>query len=359
MPATYQSIAPSRTRNCRFGPDPRPALDLSKPPPRLAIATPLHDAPALGSPPGLVGISTVIRLLRLEVSRFARLKAPVLVCGETGTGKELVARALHECSLRSGGPFVTVNCGGLAESLLEDIFFGHERGAFTGAGGLHRGVFERAHGGTLFLDEIGELPPIQQAALLRVLDDGRVWRLGSEREERVDVRVVAATNRDLLAMTGSGAFRLDLYHRLSALRIVTPPLRDRPDDVAPLSEHFLRALVTEMGPRRLDEEALDLLRAHPFPGNARELRNVLYRAAASTGAEVIGAGDLDLEQPPVPRTPPGRAFRLSQLTDASIREVLERFPGNISAASRELGVPRSTLRDRVARSVEPEAGAKI
>ncbi|HUU21699.1 MAG TPA: sigma-54 factor interaction domain-containing protein, partial [Phycisphaerae bacterium] len=216
MPAAYQSIAPSRTRDTRFGPGPRLALDeiacdLSQASPRLAIAAavaaaPLRAGPALGSASLLVGISTVIRLLRLEVSRFARLKAPVLVCGETGTGKELVARSLHECSLRSGGPFVTVNCGSLAENLLEDIFFGHERGAFTGAGGSHRGVFERAHGGTLFLDEIGELPPVQQASLLRVLDDGRVQRLGSEREERVDVRVVTATNRDLRAMTGTGAF---------------------------------------------------------------------------------------------------------------------------------------------------------
>jgi DNA-binding NtrC family response regulator len=318
--------------------------------PRLAAVPqaelPLRPAPGGGDDLGIVGISTVTRLLRLEVARFARLLAPVLICGETGTGKELVARALHECSLRPRGPFVTVNCGALSESLLEDIFFGHERGAFTGAGDAHRGVFERANGGTLFLDEIGELPLAQQAALLRVLDDGRVRRLGSEREERVSVRVVAATNRDLPRMTVDGAFRLDLYHRLSALRILTPPLRDRPDDIEPLACHFLAAMAGEVGPRRLEEAALEKLRAHSLPGNARELRNALYRAAVTTAREAISVRDLDLEPPPT-ATRRTRRVRLSRLPDARIREVVALHPGNIAAAARELGVPRTTLRDRV------------
>ncbi len=323
--------------------------------PRLAAVPrdglPLRPAPGGGDDLGIVGISTVTRLLRLEVARYARLLAPVLIRGETGTGKELVARALHDCSLRPRGPFVTVNCGALSDNLLEDIFFGHERGAFTGAGASHRGVFERAHGGTLFLDEIGELPPAQQSALLRVLDDGQVRRLGSEREERIDVRVVAATNRDLLSMTACGAFRLDLYHRLSTLRIATPPLRDRPDDVEPLAAHFLRAMAPEVGRRTLGEEALDRLRAHPFPGNARELRNALYRAAAATDSDELSAGDLALEPPASPATP-ARELRLGDVPAARIREILGRFPGNLSAAARELAVPRSTLRDWAARDRE-------
>jgi two-component system response regulator FlrC len=293
-------------------------------------------------------------LLRLELARLAPLRAPVLIHGETGTGKELAARALHDCSARRG-PFVAVNCGALTPTIVEDILFGHERGSFTGAATSHRGVFERARGGTLFLDEIGELPLPQQATLLRVLDDGRVCRIGAEQEHAVEVRLVAATNRDLGAAVERGELREDLYHRLAALRVETPALRDRPADIAPLARWFLDRIADEVGPRELTPGALELLAAHPWPGNARELRNALYRAAVSAAGATIRAGDLELDPPR--RAPRRTAFRLDQLRDGRLEELLERHRGNVAAAARELGVARSTLRDRLKRLRQPRPGA--
>jgi DNA-binding NtrC family response regulator len=231
---------------------------------------------------------------------------------------------------------------------VEDILFGHERGSFTGAAGSHRGVFERAAGGTLFLDEIGELPTAQQATLLRVLDDGRVCRIGGEREARVEFRLVAATNRDLGAAVERGTFREDLYHRLAALRIETPPLRDRPEDVEPLARLFLSDISDDVGPRRITTGALERLADHCWPGNARELRNALYRAAVGCAHGIITAGDLELEPPR--RSPRPVAFRLGQLSDGRVAELLDRHRGNVAAAARELGVARSTLRDRLKRA---------
>ncbi|MFO8072923.1 MAG: sigma 54-dependent Fis family transcriptional regulator [Polyangia bacterium] len=298
---------------------------------------------------GLVGRSAAMRLLRMDVRRFGALGAPVLIQGETGTGKELVARAIHDCSPRRRGPLVTINCGALSESLVQDALFGHERGAFTGAGSIHRGVFEQADGGTLFLDEIGELPPAQQAALLRVLDDGRVRRLGAERDAKVDVRVAAATNCDLREMVRRGDFRADLYHRLAALRISTPPLRDRPEDIGPLAEHFLTRMEKEVGVRRLSAAALRLLESCKWPGNARELRNVLYRAAAFSSRARIPENALILdEQRPIARARRKRsAAHLRKLSTKHLEEIIERHRGNVASAARELGVPRTTLRDRI------------
>jgi DNA-binding NtrC family response regulator len=302
----------------------------------------------------LVGGSARMRLVRYEIARLGRLRAPVLVEGETGTGKELAASSLHAASGRAEGPFVAVNCAALASTLLEDVLFGHERGSFTGAGTSHRGVFERAGGGTLLFDEIGELPLSQQAALLRVLDTRRVSRIGSEREEEVDFRLVAATNRDLNRMVLSGAFRADLYHRLATLKLKMPPLRDRPEDVEPLARHFLAALEDEVGPKELAEDALAALAAHPWPGNARELRNVLYRAAAVSSGRVLAATDLELEAPR--RALDVARFHLDEVPKARIREVMERHAGNVTAAAKELGVPRSTLRDHFRRGA---AGARV
>jgi len=296
----------------------------------------------------LVGESARLRLVRGDLERFAGLRVPVLVDGETGTGKELAARALHAASPRATGPFVAVNCGGLAPTMVEDLLFGHERGSFTGAGTSHRGVFERAGGGTLFLDEVGELPLCHQAALLRVLDTGRVSRLGSEREEVVDARLVAATNRDLRRMVDAGSFRADLYHRLATLKISMPPLRDRREDVAPLARHFLAAMADDVGPHALSDGALAALEAHTWPGNARELRNVLYRAAAISGGGVITEAELEIETPQRLAAP--ARFSLEQLPDARIRELVARHGNNIASAARELGVPRSTLRDHMRRS---------
>jgi DNA-binding NtrC family response regulator len=308
---------------------------------------------------GLVGESSRMRLVRREILRAAALRAPLVITGETGTGKELAARALHRCSGRSAGPFVALNCGSLTVTLAEDALFGHERGAFTGAATKRLGAFERADGGTLFLDEIGELPLAQQAALLRVLDDGTVDRLGGESGACVDVRLLAATNRDLRQMVDEGGFRLDLYHRLATLRIEMPPLRDRPEDVEPLARLFLTAMAAELGQRELSQSALALLVAHAWPGNARELKNALYRAAALSPGPALTAESFELEQPRVAIR--SRPFRLEQVTDGRIVELLAEHRGNVTAAARALGVPRSTVRDRLRRirSESPESAGRL
>ncbi len=237
---------------------------------------------------GLVAASPQMLKVLGEVEGYARLSWPVAIHGESGAGKEGIARALHGRGPRDGGPFVAINAGGLPRELVESELFGHERGAFTGATQVHKGVFEQADGGTLFLDEIGELPLDMQARLLRVLDTGEVRRVGAESAVRVDVRVVCATHCDLRAMVGTGAFRRDLYYRLTRLVIEVPPLRHRPEDIRALSEHFLDQIAAEVGPREIDEEAMSRLLAHPWPGNARELRNVLCSAAAIAPTPVIG-----------------------------------------------------------------------
>jgi DNA-binding NtrC family response regulator len=228
------------------------------------------------------------------VTRIARSPIPVLLLGETGTGKEIVARALHERGPRRARPMVCVNCGAIPAQLVESTLFGHERGAFTGAGQQQRGIFEAADGGTVFLDEIGELPPAAQAALLRVLETRRVVRVGSSREIDVDVRVVAATHRDLEAMCSSGGFRLDLLYRLNAMTLTLPPLRARPEEIAPLALRFLQQANKANGLvlRGIEDPALALLQSYPWPGNARELRNAIERAAVVAEGEWIAERDL-------------------------------------------------------------------
>jgi DNA-binding NtrC family response regulator len=230
--------------------------------------------------------------------RIAPARAPVLVLGESGTGKELVARLLHELGPGSAGPFVAVNCGALSRELAESELFGHERGAFTGAGARRAGWFEEAAGGTLVLDEIGELPLPLQPKLLRVLETGRLRRVGGQGEIPVDVRVVALTLRDLRRDAHRGRFRSDLYHRLSVFELVLPSLRERAVDVPLLARHFLRQLVVDSGgePRAFTEAALAALAHHAWPGNVRELRNVVRRAAVLT-AGPIDACDLELGSP--------------------------------------------------------------
>ncbi|MDJ0763325.1 MAG: sigma-54 dependent transcriptional regulator [Myxococcota bacterium] len=302
---------------------------------------------ALPAELGIVGISTQTRLLRMDIERLARLNVPVLVTGETGTGKELVARGLHCCSNRSSRPFIPVNCGGLTSTLMEDTLFGHDRGAFTGALTKRRGVFEQAHGGTLFLDEIGEMPLAQQAALLRVLDDQQVRRIGSEHPTPVDFRLIAATNRDLSALIAKGTFRLDLFHRIAALQIKTLPLRDRPGDIELLATHFLAQMAKEVGLRRLDRSAVVKLASFSWPGNARELKNALYRAAAMTRSDTLKGAHFELCDQG--RKPKRQAFCLDALSDARLEEMMARHRGNVAAAARALGIPRTSLRDRLKR----------
>jgi DNA-binding NtrC family response regulator len=327
---------------------------------------------------GLVGASPGLREVYRKIELYAPTDAAVIVTGETGTGKELVARALHAYGPRRSGPFVAVNCSAIAAELLESELFGHEKGAFTGALRTHRGRFERAHGGTIFLDEVGDMPLPAQAKLLRVLEEGGVERVGSERPVPVDVRVVGATNVPLEQAVHAGRFRADLYHRLAVLRIQLPPLRQRPEDIPLLVEHFLGQFRRKYGRpvERLTAEAMALLDAYLWPGNVRELRNVLERVFVETQAEVIGArafrewvrgrqdftpGEWGPEPPaggaavtppwPLPGAPPAmapavvhrRSTRPVNLEPAAIRRAFRAAGGNLTAAARLLGVHRATL----------------
>jgi sigma-54 specific flagellar transcriptional regulator A len=249
------------------------------------------EAKSVAAFQGLIGTGAAMREVFRKIALYAPAEAAVVVTGETGTGKELVARALHERSTRAAGPYVAVNCSAIAEELLESELFGHEKGAFTGAVRTHKGRFERADGGTLFLDEIGDMPLHTQSRLLRALEAGRIERVGAEEERKIDVRVVAATNVPLEQAVGLGRFRADLYHRLSVLRIHLPPLRERPEDIPALVDHFLHVFSRKYGRRieRLTSEAIALLQSYFWPGNVRELRNVLERVFVETQSEVIGA----------------------------------------------------------------------
>ena len=271
---------------------------------RVRIAIRLEEAPGRARPyaddrisgfSGLMGRSAALRGVWRKIEIYGPADAPVVITGETGTGKELTARALHDHSKRRGREFIAVNCAALSEDLLESELFGHERGAFTSAVRAHRGRFERAHEGTLFLDEIGEIPPRLQAKLLRVLEEGVIERVGGERQVRVDVRLLAATNVSLEQAVQARSFRADLYYRLEVLRIHMPALRERLDDVPLLVEHFLRLLNRKYARQvqRLTPEATSLLQAYAWPGNVRELRNVLERVYVETSTEVIGRRAFD------------------------------------------------------------------
>jgi DNA-binding NtrC family response regulator len=243
---------------------------------------------------GIVGNGALIRDVLSTIAQVGPLDVPVLVHGESGTGKELVAEALHEQSLRSKSPFVSLNVGSLAESLLESELFGHERGAFTGAVNRHAGVFERASGGTLLLDELGEMTPRMQVKLLRVLETGEYSRVGGSETLRADVRIVAATHRNLEAEMAAGRFRGDLYYRLKVVRIDMPALRDRTDDILPLAEHFLRVVKSRHGLRirGWTRVAMTALLRYAWPGNVRELRNVVDASAVLAHGDFIDVGDL-------------------------------------------------------------------
>lgn len=244
----------------------------------------------------MVGESDVMRALKQTLQRVARSMAPVLIHGESGTGKELAAKAVHECSARANGPFVPVNCSAIPEQLLEAEFFGYRKGAFTGAMSDHAGFFVAAQGGTLFLDEIGELPLAMQAKLLRAVQERRVRPVGETAEIAVDVRLVSATHRHLERMVEQGQFRQDLFYRLNVIAVALPPLRDRLDDLPLLVEALLGDIRRDNARPglRLSPAALQHLRRHRFPGNVRELENLLHRAAALAAHDLIGPDDIDL-----------------------------------------------------------------
>lgn len=279
------------------------------------------------------------------VARVARTHASVLVQGESGSGKELVARALHHLSLRSSRPWVDISCGALPEHLMESELFGHEKGAFSGAESSKPGLFELAHSGSLFLDEIGELDPRMQVKLLRVLDGAPYYRLGGTRKISVDVRVIAATNAELELAVATGSFRRDLYHRLSQVTLRVPPLRDRLDDIPVLAAHFL----TRQDPSlSFTRAALDALGRYSWPGNVRELRNIVTRAAIFASSGVIDADHLGLPLRPTPVPnpflgQPQQDDRLDGVERRTILRVLHETSGHRQRAAELLGISRRTL----------------
>ncbi len=301
-----------------------------------------------GDQPVLVAASPALRAVDDRVRAVARARAPVLITGETGTGKELLARLVHGRGARVGRPFLAVNCASLSAGVLESELFGHERGAFTGADRARAGLFERADGGTLFLDEIGEISPEFQAKLLRVLQEGEVMRVGGDRTHKVDVRVIAATHRDLRADATAGRFREDLYYRLAVLTVHVPPLRERPADIPPLAFHFLSRACASQGREDLREWAPDVerwLMAQPWPGNARQLSNTMERASVLAPGPVLEVGDLMPDGPPTSApeaTLPLHAW-LDQQAAARIRGVLAEVGGVRVDAATRLGVDRTTL----------------
>ncbi|MCB9795525.1 MAG: sigma 54-interacting transcriptional regulator [Alphaproteobacteria bacterium] len=296
----------------------------------------------------MVGRSKLARETFGLLRRMSNHNAPVLLVGESGTGKELAARGLHDEGPRAAGAFVALNCGAITESLFESELFGHEKGAFTGADRRSDGAFHRADGGTLFLDEIGELPESAQAKLLRALESGEVRRVGGVEVSYPDVRVVAATNRDLAAEVSAGRFRGDLFFRLAVLAVRMPSLRERPGDLQPIAEALCAQIHPEL---HLTEAALDALRAHDFPGNARELRNILTRAYV-LGGLVIDAKDISFTPWSFDTRPTGDALNESRLESNErtlVQEALRRHDGNRSAAARDLGIARSTLHYKIRR----------
>jgi two-component system response regulator HydG len=328
------------------------ALERSAGPPTVPAAAAARPAPA-----SLIGESAALRAALDLARRVAPTRSTVLLTGETGTGKEEIAALVHALSPRAEGPFVKVNCAALPETLLESELFGHERGAFTGAERVRIGRFEQASGGTLFLDEIGDMTPTTQAKLLRVLQDQEFHRLGGTRPLRTDARIVTATNQDLEAALRAGRFREDLYFRLNVIAIHLPPLRERPEDVVALAEHFRAELATAFGRplEGFDAEALAALRRHAWPGNVRELRNVVERAVLMADRPRITARDLGLASDPgaaeqgLVNALPAEGLRLREVERALVMAALQRSGFVQKQAAALLGVSRRKLNYMVGR----------
>ena len=324
---------------------------------RRAIERPYSFEDFLGESPPMKAVYSLIE-------RVAARSVDILITGETGTGKELVARAVHRRSRRTAAPFVPIDCGAIPDTLLESELFGHERGAFTGADARRIGLIEVADGGTLFLDEIAELPFALQAKLLRVLQERRLRRVGARKETPVDIRIVAATSRDIDVMVENGTFRRDLFYRINVVRISLPPLRQRGDDIGLLAEFFASRAGREMGlsAGRFSADTYQVLRHYNWPGNVRELQNVIRRAMALTADDVIGVDDLpdnvvtaagkyiadtsdELKQGSPSRA--GfltlKATHVAEFEQHYLYEIMKRLHGDVSAAAKEARVPRGTL----------------
>ncbi|RJQ53972.1 MAG: sigma-54-dependent Fis family transcriptional regulator [Nitrospiraceae bacterium] len=331
----------------------------------LSVIEPL----SIKAKPYFIFRSYPMRLALADLPRIAASEETVLVSGETGTGKELVARAVHMLSRRSNGPFVPINCGAIPESLIESELFGHEKGSFTGAYKSRKGKFEAAHNGTLFLDEIGDMPLLLQTRLLRVLEDKEIYRVGSDRKIPVNVRVITATHTDLENAVKNGLFREDLYYRLNVLRVHLPPLRERIDDIPVLALHFLERTFDEMGRPApypaFSPETVHLLQQYPWKGNVRELRNIMTRVATllppdttrvfpahilpHLGEAKRAERSADLPQPPSGVVVPA-GMPLEKAEEMLIHEALKQAGGNRTRAAKLLGISIRTLRRRLNRN---------
>lgn len=310
----------------------------------------------------IIGRSKAMRVVFDQIQAVAETETTVLLLGESGSGKELVARAIHAHSLRRDGPFVALNCAAIPDALLESELFGHERGAFTGADRKRRGLFVEAQGGTLFLDEIAEMPLALQVKLLRAIQDRSVRPVGGNEETRVDLRILSATNQDLPAFVRQNRFREDLYYRLAVIPIRVPSLRERTEDILPLAEHFRERAVASLGRNvaGFDEEAAKWLLHHRWPGNVRELENMVERAVALARGPVITRNQLTTEFTPGERSEAGVRPTLAEVESDYIRRVLEETRGNKRDAAKILGISVRTLQrmqanmQRVGRWVPPE-----
>ena len=299
---------------------------------------------AAGAFHGIVGASKPMKEIFQFIERVAVSDISVLICGESGTGKEVVAHAIHSHSQRKNNPFVVVNCGAIPENLLESELFGHEKGAFTGAHAQKRGKFELAHTGTLFLDEIGELAPPLQVKLLRFLQDRKIERVGATSPIEVDVRIIAATNRDLKKDMENHVFREDLYYRLKVVPLDMPPLRERKDDIIPLANHFLLKFCKEhkKPSMTLSTEAEGALLMHPWPGNVRELENLISRSVVLSARAVLKPSDLGFALDQIP-TDVNLKFAKKAIEMDFVKKALSRNHGVVSRAARELGISRVNL----------------
>ncbi|HPO16244.1 MAG TPA: sigma-54 dependent transcriptional regulator [Candidatus Hydrogenedentes bacterium] len=300
----------------------------------------------------LVGQTPVMQRVVEIIQKVAPTDSTVLLLGESGTGKEVLANAVHRLSRRNDKAFIAINCAALPEGLLESELFGHVQGAFTGAEHDKRGLFEEADGGTIFLDEIGDMSPITQAKLLRVLQSGEIRRVGASTAQKVDVRVIAATNRDLVEAVATHTFREDLYFRLNVIQIRIPPLRERMDALPALMSHFIARANARYGKnvRGMDDHAKGLLQHYDYPGNVRELESIIAHAVILADHDTIRARDLPepvqfgrVPRLALPYTAEDTTLTLAQVEERHIRETLEKLNGNQSAAARRLGISRSTL----------------
>ena len=317
------------------------------------------ETPAAKSALTLLGDSPAMQATRATIARLARSQAPVYISGESGTGKELVARLIHEQGPRADKPFIPVNCGAIPEDLMESEFFGHKKGSFTGAVMDKKGLFQAANGGTLFLDEVADLPVHMQVKLLRAIQEKAVRAIGEQKETPIDVRILSATHKDLMALVKEGRFRQDLYYRINVIELHVPSLRERPEDIPLLAAHILIRLARLNGTRTpaLTDNALKTLLQYPFPGNVRELENILERAMTLCDDHYIHADNLQLSQQPSPPRPittpaaPGTEVPLEPLLGniekEAIIKALEQARHNKTAAARLLGISFGALRYRL------------